>query len=123
MSTSNHRPNRSRLVKRVHERDDDRCQHCDRRSGRRGRVELRVRHVVPKSRGGTDHPRNLVTLCRNCHEGANEHHVIGSADRITREIVGGTTSTSSGTGGGAVALVVVGGVLLPLVTTLLVLLL
>lgn len=30
-------------------------------------TDLTVDHVVPKSRGGTDHPSNLAVLCRGCN--------------------------------------------------------
>jgi 5-methylcytosine-specific restriction protein A len=41
------------------------------RSGRGGyRWEsLEVHHIVPRSRGGSDHPGNLKTLCPSCHRG------------------------------------------------------
>ncbi|MCU0860830.1 MAG: HNH endonuclease, partial [Methanomassiliicoccales archaeon] len=28
---------------------------------------LEVHHIVPRSRGGSDHPGNLKTLCPDCH--------------------------------------------------------
>lgn len=30
-------------------------------------AQLQLDHRVPQSRGGTDHPSNLQTLCANCH--------------------------------------------------------
>lgn len=27
-----------------------------------------VHHVKPRARGGSDNPKNLMTLCRPCHE-------------------------------------------------------
>ena len=29
--------------------------------------ELEVHHIIPVSDGGSDHPSNLVTLCKKCH--------------------------------------------------------
>ena len=29
---------------------------------------LEVHHILPRSKGGRDNPRNMVTLCRNCHQ-------------------------------------------------------
>lgn len=28
---------------------------------------LEVHHIIPKSKGGTDDPSNLITLCQRCH--------------------------------------------------------
>lgn len=120
MSIEKYSPDRDRLRKRVYERDDHRCQHCGRHSRPRGSAELRIRHVVPRPRGGSDHPRNLLTLCRKCHDRIHEQHVIGSGDRITQDVVENASATSSGTGGPATA-IVAGSVLLPLMATLLVL--
>jgi len=30
---------------------------------------LEVHHIIPRSRGGSDHPANLKTLCPKCHRG------------------------------------------------------
>lgn len=30
--------------------------------------ELEVHHIIPRSRGGTHHPRNLKTVCDQCHD-------------------------------------------------------
>ncbi|HYY49042.1 MAG TPA: HNH endonuclease [Thermoplasmata archaeon] len=63
-------------------RDRYRCVRCG-RSGRfprrrRGwgepfvpegpRIGLQVDHIIPLSRGGTNNPANLQTLCKSCHE-------------------------------------------------------
>jgi 5-methylcytosine-specific restriction endonuclease McrA len=42
-------------------RDEYQCQRCG------SRHDLHVDHIVPWSRGGTDHPENLQTLCRKCN--------------------------------------------------------
>lgn len=120
MSIEKYSPDRDRLRERVYERDEHRCQHCGRHSRPRGSAELHIRHVVPRPRGGSDHPRNLLTLCRKCDDRIHEQHVIGSEDRITLNVVENTSTTSSGTGGPAIA-IVAGGVLLPLMATLLLL--
>jgi len=46
-------------------RDDYRCQHKAR--GVKHDKQLHVHHVIWRSRGGTDKPDNLLTLCRMCH--------------------------------------------------------
>ena len=50
-------------------RDGFRCKYC----GASGDgVELHVDHVVPVSRGGTDHPANLVAACATCNMGKGD---------------------------------------------------
>jgi len=50
-----------RIMKRVLERDDWRCQKC-------GSLEtLQVHHQIKRSQQGDDALRNLVTLCAHCH--------------------------------------------------------
>jgi len=46
-------------------RDNFRCQECN------FYKHLEVHHIIPKSKGGSDDPSNLVTLCQRCH--AKEH--------------------------------------------------
>jgi 5-methylcytosine-specific restriction endonuclease McrA len=50
-----------RLVKRVLERDEWRCQKC-------GSLEnLQVHHRIKRSQQGNDALGNLVSLCAHCH--------------------------------------------------------
>ncbi|SIS20751.1 HNH endonuclease signature motif containing protein [Natronorubrum thiooxidans] len=57
------------LATLVRQRDGHQCRNCDALGGpRQGNAELHVDHQNPRSRGGEDHPQNLRTLCRNCHE-------------------------------------------------------
>ena len=50
-----------RIMKRVLERDDWRCQKC-------GSLEnLQVHHQIKRSQQGDDALRNLVTMCARCH--------------------------------------------------------
>jgi len=44
----------------VAERDDRQCQLC-------GRPASDVHHILFRSHGGSDDPRNLICLCRDCH--------------------------------------------------------
>jgi 5-methylcytosine-specific restriction enzyme A len=61
-------PEWDRLRKRILERDSYLCQckHCK----AEGRTTLahEVDHIVPKSKGGTDDPRNLQSINRDCHK-------------------------------------------------------
>jgi hypothetical protein len=52
----------------VRERDDFYCRNCGKGGGPNGDAELHVDHQTPRSAGGEDHPSNLRTLCRTCHE-------------------------------------------------------
>lgn len=55
-----------RLRFEVMRRDNHSCQYCGRSAPD---VELQVDHVVPVTLGGTDHPSNLKTACRDCNSG------------------------------------------------------
>lgn len=110
---------RDQLRTYVHERDDYRCQQCGKEGGPHEAVDLRVRRIVPESRGGTGHPRNLLTLCRPCRDRISDHHVVGSGDRITLRPEVPSSESPSGIGGQSV-LLFLGGVVLPFSLTLLV---
>lgn len=49
-------------------RDRWTCNACGRTSRDDG-VRLEVDHILPRSKGGTDHPTNLQVLCRKCNIG------------------------------------------------------
>lgn len=110
---------RNRLRTYIYERDGYRCQHCGQQGGPSEAVELHVRRIVPASRGGTGHPRNLVTLCRTCRDRISDHHVVGSGDRFSPWTTEDPSESSPRTGGQA-ALLFLGGVVLPFSLTLLV---
>lgn len=42
-------------------RDNFRCQECN------FYKHLEVHHIIPRSKGGSDEPSNLITLCQRCH--------------------------------------------------------
>lgn len=52
------------------QRDDYRCQVCGR--GASATLTLEVDHKVPRSKGGTDDPSNLWTLCFDCNRGKRD---------------------------------------------------
>jgi hypothetical protein len=53
----------------VRQRDGHQCRNCGALGGPRdGNAELHVDHQQPRSRDGPDHPSNLRTLCRACHQ-------------------------------------------------------
>ncbi|MDD1755440.1 MAG: HNH endonuclease [Methanomassiliicoccales archaeon] len=60
------------------------------RSLRRGKggyrwESLEVHHIVPRSRGGSDHPGNLKTLCPRCHGAYTSDLRMASAEARRRE--------------------------------------
>ena len=52
---------------KILQRDNFKCQYCG-RSAKDGAI-LEIDHIVPKSKGGTDDPENLITACRECNRG------------------------------------------------------
>jgi len=55
-----------RIRRYIKRRDGGRCTDCGIDvKGRR--VPFEIHHIVPRSRGGTEHPANLRTLCSKCH--------------------------------------------------------
>jgi 5-methylcytosine-specific restriction protein A len=52
---------------RVVARDGRRCQECGKELGSVPAWLTEVHHIVPKAKGGSDHPSNLMTLCVMCH--------------------------------------------------------
>jgi len=51
-------------------RDNYTCQACGAKA--EDGVLLEVDHIYPVSKGGTDEPRNLRTLCRTCNRGKGD---------------------------------------------------
>jgi hypothetical protein len=51
-------------------RDGYSCQKC---SGKKKDNRLHVHHIVFRSKGGTNSPDNLITLCETCHENLHTH--------------------------------------------------
>jgi hypothetical protein len=49
---------------RILHRDHFTCRYC---GDRPGCDRLEVDHLVPRRRGGSDHPSNLVTACKTCN--------------------------------------------------------
>jgi hypothetical protein len=52
------------VCKRINRRDKYRCSKC----GDKNRKNLTVHHIVPRSEGGETEDRNLITMCRKCHD-------------------------------------------------------
>lgn len=45
----------------IFSRDGNRCKHCG------ATDNLTIDHITPVSKGGSDNPENLQTLCRSCN--------------------------------------------------------
>jgi len=57
----------------VRRRDNFHCQKCG--VGTETGAMLEVDHITPVSRGGTNDPHNLQTLCRTCNL-AKSNHIV-----------------------------------------------
>jgi len=53
------------LERQVFKRDSYICQRCGKRFNK---YDLSVHHLIPRSEGGSNDLRNLITLCRKCHD-------------------------------------------------------
>jgi len=70
-----------KLRYQVFERDSFTCQYCGRKPPI---VILEVDHIIPKSKGGTDEPSNLITSCRDCNRGKSAIVPIEKLKEIKR---------------------------------------
>jgi len=58
------------LALRILERDGYACQDCGREFDHNTTQrwnEVEVHHIIPRTKGGSDHPKNLKTVCAKCH--------------------------------------------------------
>lgn len=85
----------SKVKASILRRDGYTCQDCGAvfRGGsgiRRKSGSLEVHHIIPRSRGGSDHPMNLKTLCPSCHRAYTSELVSDLAQelRSEREVLG-----------------------------------
>lgn len=51
----------------IYQRDRFRCGYCDRDLKKADRGVRTLDHLVPRERGGTNEPHNLVTCCITCN--------------------------------------------------------
>lgn len=51
--------------KEIFRRDNYQCQSCRKRFAVN---DLSCHHIIPRDEGGDNNPRNLITLCKPCHD-------------------------------------------------------
>jgi len=56
------------VVSEIANRDDRKCQDCGREESYQYREHLECHHIIPRGLGGKEHPANLKTVCRECHQ-------------------------------------------------------
>ena len=64
--------NRSAYYYRINKRDKFKCQECG-IDLIKNNLEFETHHIIPRSKGGSEHPRNLITLCKPCHRKHTNH--------------------------------------------------
>ena len=57
----------------IMERDGFKCRYC---GATPESVRLTVDHIIPVSKGGSDHPDNLVTACCQCNMGKGNRQLM-----------------------------------------------
>lgn len=65
--TGDYPPRWEEIAATVYIRDGYQCSNCG-IDAVGNEVELHADHKIPRSKGGSDHPNNLRTLCRGCHQ-------------------------------------------------------
>lgn len=59
---------------KVLSRDNFRCVFCGKSPATDIGTKLHIDHIIPFSEGGTNEPKNLQTLCKNCNLGKGNRH-------------------------------------------------
>ena len=65
----------------VVERDHNACQDCGRGLTHLPKWYTEVHHIIPRIRGGGDHPANLKTLCVECHRKYTDEMLLSRIER------------------------------------------
>jgi len=78
---------------RIRKRDDHTCQVCGVADDpERLMMNLHIHHIIPRNQGGSDHPKNLITLCEPCHRTAHKGRYgyarprLDNSEQLTLEI-------------------------------------
>ena len=64
------------IRRKVWERDRYHCQECGIPVGQGRGLRPHTHHMVPKSLGGSDEEKNLITLCQPCHTAKFDHRFM-----------------------------------------------
>jgi hypothetical protein len=72
-SKTQHAPSK-KLRMSVIQRDEYRCRACGRSPADYVDVELHVHHIIPWGIGGITEEKNLITICKTCHDGLDPHY-------------------------------------------------
>lgn len=62
------------IRKSVYRRDGYRCAICD------NTQTIQIHHYIPRGKGGSNSPQNLITLCSTCHALAHGTNLIDGSD-------------------------------------------
>ena len=73
-SKTQHAPSK-KLRLSVIRRDEFRCRVCGRSPSNYVDVELHVHHIIPWGIGGMTEEKNLITICKTCHDGIDPHYL------------------------------------------------
>jgi len=61
---------------RIVARDKETCQDCGVKNGAKDSdgycISFEVHHIIPRGLGGSDHPKNLKLVCKQCHQKYND---------------------------------------------------
>ena len=66
------------LCRQVEQRDRRMCRVCHRSCHLTGKGKWKAdpHHIVFRSAGGRDEPKNVILLCRSCHDDIHVHGVL-----------------------------------------------
>jgi len=63
----------------VLDRDGHTCQYC---KNKNKDPRMHVHHIQEKSKGGSDQPNNLITLCNTCHDNLHKNKIVLSTKHL-----------------------------------------
>lgn len=82
---NNYPANWNQIIKLVKKRDNFTCQDC-KKTYLPNSPYLQVHHIIELSKGGSNEPINLITLCSFCHTKKHKHLLKKQGIRIKRKL-------------------------------------